>query len=78
MLNEEVPYRSPCGNLVDGLPHDCHMETIAKPTRPGPAQNGKLVNEIGRVDKVLLDRLQETHRKPCRAYVEYQYRCDST
>ena len=31
----------PCGNLVDGLPHDCHTETVAKPGRLGPAQNGK-------------------------------------
>ena len=29
----------PCGNLVDGLPHDCHTETVAKPARLGPAQN---------------------------------------
>ena len=29
----------PCGNLVDGLPHDCHMETIAKPARLAPAKN---------------------------------------
>ena len=30
----------PCGNLVDGLPHDCHTETIAKLARLGPAKNG--------------------------------------
>ena len=30
----------PCGNLVDGLPHDCHTETVAKPGRQGPAKNG--------------------------------------
>ena len=30
---------APCGNLVDGLPHDCHMETIAKLARLGPAKN---------------------------------------
>ena len=30
----------PCGNLVDGLPHDCHnTETIAKLARLGPAEN---------------------------------------
>ena len=29
----------PCGNLVDGLPHDCHTETIAKLARLGPAKN---------------------------------------
>ena len=26
----------PCGNLVDGLPHDCHIETVAKQARVGP------------------------------------------
>ena len=26
----------PCGNLVDGLPHDCHTKTIAKRARLGP------------------------------------------
>ena len=30
----------PCGNQVDGLPHDCHTETVAKPGRLGPAKNG--------------------------------------
>ena len=25
-----------CGNLVDGLPHDCHTETRAKRARVGP------------------------------------------
>ena len=32
---------APCGNLVDGLPHDCYTETVAKPARLGPAQNDK-------------------------------------
>ena len=32
----------PCGNLVDGLPHDCHTETVAKPGRLGPAQNDEV------------------------------------
>ena len=26
----------PCGNLVDGLPHDCHSETVAKRAIVGP------------------------------------------
>ena len=30
----------PCGNLVDGLPHDCYTKTIAKLARLGPAKNG--------------------------------------
>ena len=29
----------PCGNLVDGLPHDCHTKTVAKPGRLEPAKN---------------------------------------
>ena len=36
----------PCGNLVDGLPHDCHTETVAKPGRLGPVQNGKLMQKF--------------------------------
>ena len=36
----------PCGNLVDGLPHDCHRETVAKPGRLGPAQNGKPMQKM--------------------------------
>ena len=31
----------PCGNLVDGLPHACHTETVAKPGRLGRAGNGE-------------------------------------
>ena len=31
----------PCGNLVDGLPHDCHTKTVAKPARPSAAENDK-------------------------------------
>ena len=26
----------PCGNLVDGLPHDYHTETVAKRAKVGP------------------------------------------
>ena len=65
-----------CGNLVDGLPHDCHTETIGKLARLGPAKNDELVTEFGGVDKILLDELYEYARKPCRAYVEDQYECD--
>ena len=49
------------GNQIDGLP---------------PARHDKLVTNFARVDKVLLDDLQETQRKPCGAYVEDQYGCD--
>ena len=27
---------SPCGNLVDSFPHDCHTEAIAELARLGP------------------------------------------
>ena len=53
----------PCGNLVDGLPHDCHMKTIAKLARLGPAKNGELVTKFGRVDKFLLDEAYEEPKK---------------
>ena len=53
----------PCGNLVDGLPHDCHTETIAKLVRLGPAENDTTPPEFRRVDKVLIDQLQENPPK---------------
>ena len=53
----------PCGNLVDGLPHDCHTETIAKLARLGPAKNGELVTIFGRVNKVLPDEVHEEAKK---------------
>ena len=37
---------SPCGNLVDGLPHDCHTETIAKLAKLGPAENDKIMENL--------------------------------
>ena len=53
----------PCGNLVDGLPRDCHTKTIAKLARLGPAKNDELVNNFGRVNKVLLDEVHEDAKK---------------
>ena len=53
----------PCGNLVDGLPHDCHTETIAKLARLAPAKNDELVTKIGRVDKFLIDEVHEDAKK---------------
>ena len=53
----------PCGNLVDGLPHDCHTKIIAKLARLGPAKNDTTLNEFGRVDKVLLDEVYEDAKK---------------
>ena len=54
---------APCGNLVDGLPHDCHTKTIAKLARLGPAKNGTTLTKFGRVDKVLLDDVYEDAKK---------------
>ena len=65
----------PCGNLVDGLPHDCHTETIAKPDRVGPAQNGKPMQNFVELSSFCSMTLKKTQRKHCRAYVEYQYGC---
>ena len=36
----------PCGNLVDGLPRDCHTKTVAKPDRLGPAHNDEPMQNI--------------------------------
>ena len=52
----------PCGNLVNGLPHDCHTETVAKPGRLGAAQNGKLMQnfvELSRFRSMTLKKTQE-------------------
>ena len=53
----------PCGNLVDGLPHDSHTETIAKLARLGPAKNDELVTKFDRVSNVLLDEANEDAKK---------------
>ena len=36
----------PCGNMVDGLPHDCYRKTIAKPTGLGPTENDELMENF--------------------------------
>ena len=53
----------PCGNLVDDLPHACHTETVAKPDRLGPAQNGEPMQHFVRVIEVLLDEVYEDAKK---------------
>ena len=35
-VSEEALYESPCGNLVDGLPHACHKEQLDKKTNEDP------------------------------------------
>ena len=64
----------PCGNLVDGLPHDCHTKTIAKLARLGHPKNGTPPPEFSRVDNGLIG--WSNPRKPCRAYVEDAHKCD--
>ena len=53
----------PCGNLVDGLPHDCHTETVATPARLAPAQNGGRPLKFGRGNKVLVDEMTKSAQK---------------
>ena len=55
--------RPPCGNLVDGLPHVCHTETMTKLARLEPAENDTTPPEVGRVDNILLGDLQENPQK---------------
>ena len=61
----------PCGNLVDGLPHDCYnTETIAKLARLGPAKNDTTLDFFIELSMFWRITLIKVHRKPCRAYVE--------
>ena len=66
----------PCGNLVDGLPHDCHTETVAKPGRLRPTQNDKPLQKLVELTRFCSMTFKKTDRKPCRAYVEDLYEDD--
>ena len=66
----------PCGNLVDGLPHDCHTETVAKPGRLGPAQNGKLMEFFIEFTLFCIISLVKSHRISCPEYIEDLDKCD--
>ena len=44
------------------------METVAKPGRRGPAQNGKLMQDFLELLRFCLLNFRKTHRKRCRAY----------
>ena len=61
----------PRGNLVDGLPHDCHMKTIAKPARLGSAKNGTTLENFIELSMFWWMTLRKVHRKRCQAYIEY-------
>ena len=74
-LAQPVSSTSPSGgNQVDGLPPASSTETVAKPDRLGPAQNGELT-QLLRVIAILNYEVYEEARKPCQAYVEDQYKC---
>ena len=63
-----------CGNLVDGLPHDCYTKTMAKRSRLGPAQNDEPMQNFVELSSFCSMNFTKTHRKPCRTYVEDQYK----
>ena len=44
--NDRNSTSPPCGDSVDGLPHDCHTETVIKPGRLRRAQNDKLMENF--------------------------------
>ena len=60
----------PCGNLVDGLPHDFHTETVAKPDRLEPAQNGENVENFSELSMFCIVIDNETPRISCPEYIE--------
>ena len=61
----------PCGNLVDGLPHDCHnTETVAKPGRLGPAQNDELMQNFIELTIFWSMFEEKTPRKCCQECIE--------
>ena len=65
----------PCGNLVDGLPHDCHTETIAKLARLGPAQNGKLIDFFVELAMFCIIFEKKSPRISCPEYIEDLDKC---
>ena len=65
----------PCGNLVDGLPHDCHTETVAKPGRLGPAQKGKLMDFFNELSMFCIIFEKKSHRISCPEYIEDLDKC---
>ena len=76
LWDDEALYESPCGNLVDGLPHDCHTETMVRRADPGPH---KMVNYHPKMIELTMFcsiTLWKIHRKCCGAHFEDQYGCD--
>ena len=61
----------PCGNLVDGLPHDCHnTETVAKPGRLGPAQNDEPMHFLIELTIFCMTIEEESPRICCPEHIE--------
>ena len=60
----------PCGNLVDGLPHDFHTKTVAKPGRLGPAQKGKLMDFLNELSMFCIIFEKKNHRISCPEYIK--------
>ena len=61
----------PCGNLVDGLPHDCHnTETVAKLGRLGPAQNDEPMQNIIELTMFCITIEEKRSRISCAEYCE--------
>ena len=60
----------PCGNLVDGLPHDCHTETVAKPGRLGPAQNDEPMQNFVELTLFCIIPEKKSHKISCPEYIE--------
>ena len=65
----------PCGNLVDGLPHDCYTETMAKPSRLALAQNGKLMETFNELTMFCIMIEEKSHRISCPEYIEDLDKC---
>ena len=68
----------PCGNLVDGLPHDYHTETVAKPARLGPAKNGTTLENFIELSSFFIVFEKKTHRISCPEYIEDLDKCIKT
>ena len=64
-----------CGILVDGLPHDCHTETIAKLGRLGPAKNGATLENFIELTMFCSTFELKSHRISCPEYIEDLDKC---
>ena len=65
----------PCGNLVDGLPHDCHTETIAKLARLGPAKNDATSENFIELTMFCILIEEKSPRISCPEYIEDLDKC---